>query len=114
MTMLLNATSIITLALSFLLGLYVYISNRKNSVNRIFILLLMSAMFWIFSNFMANISEGLPTIYLWSKLTIIGPIFIGYFFYRLAIAFPRRKTVPKSHVTGLTILVCALLTFIPT
>ena len=86
-----------TLILSFLLGLYVYENDRNHKVNRTFILLIFSAMLWIFCNFMTDISSNITMVNLWSKLTIIGPIFIGYFFYKLSIFFPREKKQEKKR-----------------
>ncbi len=99
-----------TLILSFVLGVYVYISDKKSKVNRTFVLLILSAVFWIISNFMTDISRDIDTVSMWSKLTLIGPIFIGYFFYRLSTIFPREQKINRFYETIIIVLICI---FIP-
>lgn len=106
--MLYTLFSLTTLVLSFLLGLYVYQNDKKNPVNKIFILLLLSAMFWIFSNFLVDISEGQEIILFWSKVAIIGPILIAYFFYRLSLYFPRKNYINEQHEKVLIVVVGVL------
>ena len=72
------------------------------------------AFLWILSNFMTDISRDLDMIGFWSKITIVGPIFIGYFFYRLSIFFPRFSGEQRSTQRLITIAACALLALVPT
>jgi len=111
--MIYNILSIMTLILSFLLGIYVYENDKSNKVNRSFIFLILSAMLWIFCNFMTDISSNITLVNMWSKLTIVGPIFIGYFFYKLSIFFPREKKQKGSHKISIisTITVFMILVF---
>jgi len=102
-----------TLVLSLFLGMYVYMDDKNNKVNKIFVLMLLSAFLWIFCNFMTDISSNIFYIDLWSKATIIGPIFIGYFFYRLSFIFPRETKLNKLHlsIVHLIISIFLVLTF---
>ena len=107
--MLYNILSIMTLILSFILGVYVYQSDKSNPVNRTFLLLILSVMFWIFCNFIIDISASIKLITFWSEIAIIGPILIAYFFYRLSVVFPRKKISPPSHEKALLSLVLVLI-----
>lgn len=71
---------------------------------------------WIFANLMTDISNDLAFVDLWSKVTMIGPIFFSYFFYRLSLYFPKEKIQikKKQHELVLTILTAIFLVLIPT
>jgi len=96
--MLFNILSVITLLLCFLMGFYVYVNNKNNKINQSFIFIIFGAMLWIFTNLMTDISDNLDYISLWSKAAMIGPIFFGYFFYRLSRYFPREKNYKQSPI----------------
>ena len=109
-----NIFSIMTLGLSLLLASYVYENNKNSKVNRTFLFLIFSSMFWIFANFMTDLASDLFSILLWSKLTLIGPIGIGYFFYRMSIFFPKEKKVNKLYGVFALLGGLLLLAFVPT
>src|SRR3989344_8449391 len=109
-----NVLSIMTLALSLLLTVYVYVSDKKNKVNETFAFLVLSAFFWILTNFFVDISSDLSNISVWSKLTLVGPIFIAFFFYRMSLFFPKPKQPTFLFQIVIWIAIAGLLFFVPT
>lgn len=105
-----------TLILCFILGIYVYASNRRNPVNVSFMFMIYAAMIWIFANLMTDMSDDLGFIALWGKVASVGPIFFSYFFYRLSLFFPKEKPQQKLKVKEniLFVIVAILLAFVPT
>ena len=112
--MIYNVLSIMTLALSLLLTVYVYVSDKKNKVNETFAFLVLSAFFWILTNFFVDISSDLSNISVWSKLTLVGPIFIAFFFYRMSLFFPKPKQPTFLFQIVIWIAIAGLLFFVPT
>ena len=114
--MLFTSISIVTLLLCFLLGFYVYLGDKNNNVNKSFILICIGAMLWIFTNLMTDISNDIDLIKLWSKATMVGPIFFGYFFYKLSIYFPRDKNKKEVKILDyiLLLIMCIFFVLIPT
>lgn len=103
-----TALSIMTLILSFLLGFYVYTNNKKGLINKTFIFLIFSAMAWIFSNLMTDISNNISMIELWSKVAMVGPLFFSYFFYKFSLVFPEEKKQKRSRIYEITIFIILL------
>src|SRR5574343_320743 len=112
--MIYNLLSIITMTLSLVLGIFVYFSDRAKFVNKLFLALIFSTTFWIFSNMMTDISTNVESILLWSKMTILGPVLFGFSFYKLSVVFPIEKRVRKSVDFINIIFVAVFLIFIPT
>jgi signal transduction histidine kinase len=112
--MIFNVLSVMSLILSFLLGIFVYVNNRKSPVNKTFVLFIFGTMLWIFTNLMTDISVDLKSIKFWSELTLVGPIFIGYFFYRLSLFFPVVKKTNKYLEIIIIVFLLTLLALIPT
>ena len=83
--------SIITLLLISFLGLHVYFSDKKNSLNRSFAFLIFSCFVWVFFNFMFDISKSEFFCLFWSRAALAGGALIAYSFYRFTLIFPRIK-----------------------
>jgi len=80
-----------------LLAIYIFLNNRKNIVNKLFALQIFSASFWVFSNFMADISEDPSALLYWTRIALIGAslvVLLGYFF---SLYFPREKSTKKIY-----------------
>lgn len=90
--------SIITLILTFFLGLYIYRSDKSNKANKSFTLVILSTMLWIFMNFMTDISTDISLITIYSRLALVGPILAIYFFYEFSLYFPREKKMNIHHI----------------
>src|SRR5690349_20033230 len=103
--MIYNILSIMTLILSALLGGFVYLNDKNNKVNKIFVFLIFCTMLWIFSNYMTDNSTDISTIKLWSKVTILGPVLFGYVFFKLSLVFPPEKKISKKTEVLNTFLV---------
>ncbi len=99
--------SLTTLILSLFLCFYIFFNNKKQSINKNFSLLILSAIFWIFSNFITDNSKTEFWVLFWSKATLIGPVLIAYFFYRFSILFPKVKYVNPLY--GKLILIIAII-----
>lgn len=109
-----NIFSIMTLVLTLLLGGYVYLSDRRGKINKIYFFMVWSTVFWIFFNYMADVSTDLDLIKMWSVLAIAGPILTGFFFYRLSIIFPKETKVSKFQKYFAEIGTIILLLLVPT
>jgi len=90
--MFVNVLLAITGALTALLGLIVFLNNTQSKVNRIFFYCAVSFVVWITTNLLTNLS-GTPSMALiWARATIVGAVFVVYFFVVLSLNFPIERT----------------------
>jgi len=83
--------SVVTLLLTLFLGIYIFLSGKKSPSNNSFAFLIFGGAFWIFANFMADVSESESANLFWSRATLIGASLIPYFFYKFSLFFPKPK-----------------------
>jgi len=81
---------IFTQLITLFLGIFVFLSNPKARLNRIFVLLILCGLFWVFSVFLADLIKDYKTVLFWTKVAILGPTFIGPLFYYFSLIFPRQ------------------------
>jgi signal transduction histidine kinase len=98
-----------------LLGLFVYYGKKESEISKAFMLMTISAMIWVFANFFTDVSDQVHYIKLWSKLSMIGPIFFGYYFYVFSLFFPKEKKHRRSviHERILISIIFLFLVLIP-
>lgn len=112
-----NILSIIILLICIFLGFIVIIKNRKSFLNRIFFLITISVIIWIFTNLMVDISSSERSAFFWSQLTILGPLFLPPLILLFFSMFPNNKSryiKNKNKLLFLFIPSILLLFFIPT
>src|SRR3972149_11920458 len=110
-----NYLSLIILAINIFLGLFVYAKDKKSNISQYFSLFVFSIAFWIFSNFLVDISKNQDQVLLWSKLALVGPILLAAFFLCFSIIFPKRKEkISLRRLIFIFLPVLLLLMFVPT
>ena len=76
----------------FVLGLIVFLKNRKLRVNFTFFLHSLSITSWLFCTFMMFISRGdREAAIFWDRLVYAGVVFIPVFMYHFGLAFTNKK-----------------------
>jgi len=76
----------------FILGLFVFLKNRKSRVNFTFFLHALAITVWLFGTFMMFISrEDREASIFWDRFVYIGVVFIPIFMYHFGLAFTKKK-----------------------
>ena len=75
---------------TFLLGLVVFMSNRKNTANKVFSLLAVSGSIWVALNLLADTSSSASAL-LWTRLTVIPGVGNAFLFWAFSRVFPDQK-----------------------
>jgi len=88
---------IFTSILNFFLGILVFVRNRKNIVNTIFLGFIISVLVWILSNYLVDKSYTYNSAFFWTKMTFIGSYFIPAFLLFFTIVFPLRREIKKLN-----------------
>ncbi len=92
-------------------------SDREKIANILFVFFVLSAITWIFTNLMANLSCYNPRINLvfWAKASLLGPIFMPLLLILFANVFPENKlSLNKIFIMILSLLTLGAIFFIPT
>lgn len=87
------AITIIILISNLLLGLLVYKNNPINKINRLFLLLILTANFWIVCNFLQNTIPNIQLAIFSLKLDFASAAFLVYFFLLFCIYFPKDEGI---------------------
>ncbi len=110
------AVGVLTIFVDIILGVVVYLNNRKSSTNIIFALLNLATVFLISSNLLGTYIPDLTTKLFWVRMVMFSAVCLGYLFYLLAKTFPNNKTdinFPDAiFSTGVAIL-AGILTLTP-
>jgi len=94
-----------TIILSFLLGLIVFLNNRKRLTNRTFLLLTVSILAWLFTQFVADTSVSNSVALFFIRATICVSLIIGVAFVFLIDALVENEKFNKRlWVTCIVIL----------
>lgn len=110
-----NYLSIISFSITFLLSVYTYLSNRRSETHKIFSFFLFLVGFWVFTNFMVDISRSEVEALFWVRLTIVGPIFIPPILLYFSEAFPQ-GLIKRNPIIRVALFLPSLflLFFVPT
>lgn len=94
------------------LALVVFLRNRKSLVNIYFFLLTISVFFWVVTNLMVDLSQTNEVALFWNKATIIGPIFVGIFYFLFVLELTGSNFIKKNRWM-LVVPTIALLSLVP-
>ncbi|MBA7539012.1 hypothetical protein ES705_31290 [subsurface metagenome] len=85
---------LITAVIALVLGLFVYLKNRKQFTNKIWCLLSISIFVWEFAYFMLLVSIDKGKALLWTRVLYCGATLIPVFFLDFVHSFfrPKRST----------------------
>ena len=72
---------------SAFIGLFVYLGNRRNNINKIFGLLCLSIVLWSFPYYLWQISTTTESALFWSRLLMVGAIFIPITYLHFVLIF---------------------------
>ncbi len=78
-------TSYITALGSFLLGVFVYLKNKKKRVNRVYFLTSLSVFVWSFALILCHSHEDIRSSLFWNKILHLGAIFIPITFFHFVV-----------------------------
>ncbi|MDZ7798489.1 MAG: ATP-binding protein [Patescibacteria group bacterium] len=104
--------SIIISVFLLILALIIYFRRRKNPANITLSLITLAGLIWIFTNLMVDESTSNNSALFWSRMTILGPIFIPALFLLFTNYFPQKNKVKIKWLLFLVPLI--FLFFIPT
>src|SRR5688500_12402663 len=96
--MLIFVSLLVCAGLTFLLGLVVFMSNRKNLPNKVFSLLALSGASWVVLNLLADSAATSVSGLFWTRLTVIPGVGNVYLFWLLSKVFPTNKLRASSLV----------------
>lgn len=108
--LLVNILLSISTFLTFLLGLFIIVSNTKKMLNRAFFSLLMSAFIWLGANLMANLMSDPYEALIFARATLIGAVLLPYSFLLFAKIYTDEKHFKIGSIVwwGLPPLLIAL------
>lgn len=76
----------------FILGLVVFLKNKKSRINFTFFLHSLSIVIWLFCTFMMFISrDNKEMVIFWDRFVYTGVVFIPVFMYHFGLAFTNKK-----------------------
>ncbi len=87
-------------------GIAIFLHNPRNKINRVFLFLALSSAFWVIANFIVDYTQDLELALIFSKLAIIGPVFLAPIILYFSFIFPKEK---KKISSGKVLLM-----FLPT
>ena len=79
--------------LTLSLGIFVYIKNRKQSLNRIFFLLCVATFIWLFGRFISDFYGN--SVYLWLRFSYCGVVFIAITIFHYIVELLRVRSLKK-------------------
>ncbi len=107
----------LSIAMMTVLAFVVYRHGKRKVSEKVFSLFIIAATIWVFTNLMANLSiNSSPNIYLlWTRSTLLGPIFIPVLFLLFASYFPDNKPIiSKRTLRVVSLLSLFFLLLLPT
>ena len=108
--------SVIVGVMAFLLGLFVYLDDRKSSINKVFFFFNLAAAAWIASVLVAISTNNLEVILFARRLAFGSASFIAFFIYYFSYLFPRPNRnyqFPFWPALVLTVFIAILGVFTP-
>ncbi|MEA2113386.1 MAG: ATP-binding protein [Patescibacteria group bacterium] len=86
---------------STILGLFVYLKNRKSKINQAFGLFCLSASIWSYSYYFWQIADSASGALFWSRSLMMGAIFINIFYFHFVLRlFNKVQERKKSLIFG--------------
>lgn len=81
----------LNIVLMIILGLIVYLSDPKNSINRIFLLMTIFTVIWQTCNYLEGGIFNLHISAILLRLDFMAAVFVGYFWHLFSVYFPTLK-----------------------
>lgn len=103
----------LTLVITAILGLIIYISGSRKEVNLYLSLFLGSASIWLVANILANVTQEPSVSLIYARLTLIGAALMPYFYLLFALSFTGYRINKKISIQ-LLVLPLILLILTPT
>ncbi|MFA6549545.1 MAG: histidine kinase N-terminal 7TM domain-containing protein [Candidatus Margulisiibacteriota bacterium] len=91
-------SAIITALTSCLLGIVVFLKNRKDKTNKAFVYMSLAITLWSFSYSQEAIATNKMVAYLWDRLLYIGAIFIPSTFFHFALSLIKLDEKKMGHI----------------
>ena len=120
MTSLLQLTNLILVVCIVVMVILVFVVFRygyQRISNKLFAIFALSGVIWVFINLIANLTCSYKNIdlVLWTRLSLVGPVFMPFILILFANSFPENKiTLKKIYIWILGIITLGILVFIPT
>ncbi|MCD6270658.1 hypothetical protein J7J23_02700 [bacterium] len=89
--LLLNASLIIVAVFNLFLGIFVFLKDRKNNINKVFLALTACLAFWALSLLILYLKTGEKHLNFWSNTVFWGPSFLIAFLLYFSLIFPENK-----------------------
>jgi signal transduction histidine kinase len=87
-----------------IIGLFVYLSNPNNSINRYFALFNLVASLWLISQFVYDISNSYNMILLFFRISLFFGQLIPLFLLFFSLVFPFKAVVNKTLITVFSVI----------
>ena len=91
---LISIISVIVGVTTFLLGLFVFLADRKGLINQVFFLLTLNTVLWIGTVLVAVSFGDRETVLLFRRLAFAAASFIAFFIYYFSYLFPKQSNNP--------------------
>lgn len=88
---------------NLVLGYLVIRSNSTRSVNRLFFLFILSIVFWLIANALADASNNEARVILWTKITMVAASAIPLILLLFSLVFPGNNRIKLINSTLITI-----------
>ena len=103
-------TGLINAVGSAFLGLFVYLKNRKENINKTFGLLCLSIVLWSFPYYIWQLSNTEKTALFWSRVLMVGAIFIPVTYLHFVFTFlglyqKKKKFLIFSYIVAFIFLI---------
>ena len=105
----LSFTTIVALAL----GLFIFVSNSRKSVNQALAFYIFCIFLWMVANLLTNISSDPTVSLMFARSTLVGAAFLPYAFLIFSIIYTK-GVVKTRHIVGWIILPVLILLTTPT
>lgn len=106
------ASEFIAIFSACLLGLFVFIKNKKNPINRFFFFMNINIAIWNIGDFLVSISPNQSVALLFDRISNFGVLLIVYFFVKFAFAITKTGITPVNKILN-SILNLYILVLIP-
>jgi signal transduction histidine kinase len=92
-----NTLLIFSCLISFLLGLFIVISNPRKAENRVLSAFMFAIFFWLLTNLLTNLSQNIEVALLFARATIIGPVVLSFLFFVFAKIFTTKNKIKANY-----------------
>ena len=110
----LNVSSAVNFLTALILGLFVYLKNRKAAINRAFGLMSLSVAFWAGATYIWSTTDNLAKALFWARFANFSALFIAVLFLHFILELlgqvSQKKTLLRAaYVLNITVFILAIL-----